>query len=82
MTLIAGNSFKLTFYKSSKDLQRIEPEGKSAVMVLSSLFETEEAEAFFWDVWNLEVHRSANKTQIVVVHSTINYLPRVFGPVL
>ena len=41
--------------KSSKDLQRRDYDVIDAIMVLSGLFETEEAEAFAWDIGNLEV---------------------------
>ena len=49
-------------------------------MVLSGLFETEEAEAFAWDLGNLEVRIRVLVVQVVVVVSTINFRPR--GPVV
>ena len=49
-------------------------------MVLSGLFETEEAEAFAWDLGNLEVPSHVLVVQVVVVVSTINFRPR--GPVV
>ena len=44
-------------------------------MVLSGLTEMEEAEAFAWDLGNLEVHSHTLVVQVVVV-STINFRPR------
>lgn len=41
----------------------------------------EEGEAFAWDLGNSEVRSDAIVVQIVVV-STINFCPRVFGPVV
>ena len=61
--------------KSSKDLQRCDYEAIVATMVLSGLFETEEAEAFAWDLGNLEVSSHVT-VQVVVVVSTINFRPR------
>ena len=51
--------------KSSKDLQRGDCDGIGAfpgTMVLSGLSETEVAEAFAWDLGNLEVSSHACKT--------------------
>ena len=69
--------------KSSKELQRRECDGIGAfpgTMVLSSLSETEVAEAFAWDLGNLEVPNYAKAVQVAVVVSTINLHPR--GPVV
>ena len=49
-------------------------------MVLSGLFETEELEAFAWDIGNLKVPDHALGVQVAVVVSTINFRPR--GPVV
>ena len=49
-------------------------------MVRSGLSETEEAEAFAWDLGNLEVLSRVPVVQVVVVCSTINFRPR--GPVI
>ena len=49
-------------------------------MVLSGLFEAEEAEAFAWYLGNLEVPDHAIGVQVVVVVSTINFCPR--GPIV
>ena len=48
-------------------------------MVLSGLSETEEAEAFAWNLGNLEVPIRIIAVQVVVV-STINFRPQ--GPVV
>ena len=61
--------------KSSKDLQRREVDVIVATMVLSGLSETEEAEAFAWDLGNLEVPSHAIGVQVFVVVSTINFRP-------
>ena len=45
-------------------------------MVRSGLFETEEAEAFAWDLGDFEVRSRVMVVQVVVV-STINFRPRV-----
>ena len=62
--------------KSSKHLQRSEGSDIVASMVLSGLFQTEEAEAFAWNIGNLEVRSRECVVQVVVV-STINFRPRV-----
>ena len=49
-------------------------------MVLSGLYETEEAEAFAWNLGNLEVPIRIIVVQVVVVVSTINFRPQ--GPVV
>ena len=49
-------------------------------MVRFCLSETEEAEAFAWDIGNLEVPSGVPAVQVVVVVSTINFRPR--GPVV
>ena len=70
--------------KSSKDLQRSDVDVIAAIMVvtmvLSGLSETEEAEAFAWDLGNREVRNHVLGVQFVVVVSTINFRPR--GPVV
>ena len=66
--------------KSSKDLQRNERKAISSLMVLSSLSETEEADAFPGSLGNLEVPSHVRVVQVVVVVSTINFRPR--GPVV
>ena len=48
-------------------------------MILCGLSETEEGEAFAWDIGNLEVRSRVLAVQVVVV-STINFRPR--GPVV
>ena len=66
--------------KSSKYFQRSEHHGVNTSMVLSSLPKTEEAKAFVWNVENLEVRSRIFTVQVVVVFTTINFSPRVFGP--
>ena len=44
-------------------------------MVLSGLFGTEEAEAFAWDVGNLEVPVQMRVVQVHAVGSTSNFRP-------
>ena len=46
-------------------------------MILSGLFEADKAEAFAWDLGNLEVSSHPRAVQVVVVVSTINFRPRV-----
>ena len=62
----------LFFAKSSKNLQRRDYDVIVAIMVLSSLSETEEAEEFVWDTENLEACNRIFVVQVVVV-STINF---------
>ena len=66
--------------KSSKDLQRSDPDEIVTTMVLSGMSETEEAEAFAWDLGNLEVRSHTRAVQVVVLVSTVNFRPR--GPVV
>ena len=66
--------------KSSKHLPRSEGSDIVASMVLSGLFETEEAEASFEDLGNLEVRSRGLVVQVFVVVSTINFRPR--GPII
>ena len=61
--------------KSSKDLKRRDCDEIVATMVQSGLFETEEAEAFAWDIGNFEVCSGVLAIQVVVVVSTINFRP-------
>ena len=68
---------------SPKDLQRSDYEAIEVfpnTMVLSGLSETEEADAFCWDLRNFEVRSRELGVQVVVVVSTINFRPR--GPVV
>ena len=44
-------------------------------MVQSGLFEMEEAEAFAWDLGNLEVRSRVRSVQVVIVW-TINFRPQ------
>ena len=76
---VASKLLRLFLEKNSKDLQRSDIDVIAAVMVLSSLFETEEADAFACAVGNLEVTKRTFPVQVVVV-STINFRPR--GPVV
>ena len=48
-------------------------------VVRSGLSETEESNAFAWDIGNLEVRSHEFAVQVVVTFSTINFSPR--GPV-
>ena len=66
--------------KSSKDLKRRDCDEIAATMVQSGLSETEEAEAFAWDIGNLEVHSRVLVVQVVVVVSKINFRQR--GPIV
>ena len=52
----------------------------AALIVLSGLSETEEAEAFAWDLGNLEARSRESAVQVSVVVSTINFRPQ--GPVV
>ena len=76
------SELSLFLAKSSKELQRTEDEEMMATMVLSSLSETQEAEAFAWNIGNPEVRSRVRVFQIAVVLSTINLRPRVFCPVV
>ena len=62
--------------KNSKDLQRRDFDviaGTVVTMVRSCLSETEEVEAFAWDLGNIEVRSRVLVVQVVVV-SAINFL--------
>lgn len=72
----------LFLQKCSKDFQPREVEVISAPMVRSGLPQTEKAEAFPWDMGNFKVHSQHSSIQVVVAVSTINFPPRVFGPVV
>ena len=66
----------LLFKKSSKYLHCIDAEHMLAIMVRSSLSETEETKAFAWDLGNLEVVSHTFVVQVLVVCSTINFNPQ------
>lgn len=67
--------------EGSKDLHRRGDEVKITTMSQSSLSETEEAEAFSWDVAYREVCNREEAVQFARV-STINFYPRVLYPVV
>ena len=62
--------------KVSKDLQVSDFDEIVAVVVLSRLFETEEAGSFARDIGNLEVPSHARAVQVVVFVSTVNFGPQ------
>ena len=76
------SDLSLFLEKSSKDLQRTEAEGILVTVALSSLSESEEAEAFAWNAGNLEIPQLKLVVQVFVSSSRINLRPRVCGPVV
>ena len=76
------SDLSLFLEKSSKDLQRTESKAIMVTVVLSSLSEAEEAEAFAWNAGNLEIPQLKLVVQVFVSSSRINLRPRVCGPVV